>query len=284
MIPSAALAVLMFSDPQLPAIEPVTSAESQTASPEGTDLPFRVPRDPSIPVVTMTFADPRFAPPAEAELAIYADGRVTATAEPASRRLLTARLPAHEWRKIQNVLFVENDLLSCQTEELSDAIQSLRRQRRRPQPGPDAAVTIFGIRGENMSHELRCHAVGLTATQLPDLPEVQRLYACQQCLQNVVNVVRAGGYERVRRTLETVNTHLEQQLPDHGPLSPDELCLVDSHPDGTRYLQFSRIPCPGSSSRNADHLQSQDRFLMVSVYERPGFPLEISIIGDTASR
>jgi len=283
MILSAACAASMFFDTELRAVEPEPAGGSASASPDGNVLPFRVPRDPAIPVITMTFADPRFAAPQVAELSIFADGRVTATAEPASHRLVTTQLPQSEWLKVQNVLFVENDLLNCQTEELTETIRTLRRRRRRPQPGPDAAVTIFKVNGENLSHELRCHAVGLTATQLPDLPEIQCLSTCQQCLQNLVNVVRAGGYERVHRTLETVNTRLERQLPGCGPLSPDELRLVDSQPDGTRYLQFSRIP--GMESYREDNvsgLRPADRFLMVSVYERPGRPLEISIIGDSA--
>ncbi len=268
----------------LVAIEP-SGASSQPAEPaDRSVLPFRVPQDPSTPVITMAFADPRFeSPPAVAELSIFADGRVTATAVPSSRRLVTARFPEQEWLKVQKRLFAENELLDFQTDRLQESIDILRRQRRRPQPGPDAAVTILTVRGENFSHEIRCHAVGLTATQFPDLPDIQRLYACQQSLQNVVQVVRAGGYDQVNRTLRAVNTQLGRQIPGSGPLSPDDLRLVDAMPDGTRYLQFSRLPCadrhqPGLSRG----LQSDGRFLMVSVYERPGRPLEISIIGDAA--
>ena len=245
-------------------------------------LPFRLPRDSSTPVITMAFADPRFAAPrAVAELSIFADGRVTATVESSSRRRVTARFPEKEWLKVQKVLFVENDLLGFRTDELADSIDALRRRRRRPQPGPAAAVTILTIRGENFSHEIRCHAVGLTATQFPDLPDIQRFYACQQTLQNIVQVVRAGGYEQIDRTLRAVNTQLGRQIPGCGLLSSGDLRLVDSMPDGTRYLQFSRLPCADSGGRgDPGDLQRADRFLMVSVYERPGRPLEISIIGD----
>ncbi|MBX3438470.1 MAG: hypothetical protein KF861_13340 [Planctomycetaceae bacterium] len=250
---------------------------------ERTATPFALPRDPSTPVVTMTFVDGRSADAVVVEeLMIFADGRVTAAAEPGSRARVSAQLSPSEWLKIQRILFVDNDLLGCQTEPIEDSIAALRRQRQRPQPGPDAAMTVFTVQGDQMKHAVRCHALGLTATQLPDQPEVQRLFACQQCLQNVVHVVRAGGYEQIHRTLESVNTRLARQHPGCGRLSSADLHLVDRHPDGTRYLQFCRMPCPENALQNGGvDLPTDERFLMVSVYERPGQPLEISIVGDT---
>ncbi|MGE4002562.1 MAG: hypothetical protein AB7I48_20370 [Planctomycetaceae bacterium] len=248
-------------------------------------IPFRLPRDMNTPVVTMTFTDPRSASlPPTAELTIFADGRVAVTTETYSRQVVSARLPPGEWLKVQRVLFAENDLLACDSQLLNETIRTLRRHRRRPEPGPEAAVTIITMRGENVANEVRCQAVGLTATQLPDLPEIQRVFACQQCLQNVVHVVRAGGYEQVHQTLETVNTRLQRQLPGCDPLSPDNLSLVDRQPDGTRYLQFSRLPCRGDTpSGHIPGPPPRDHYLLVSVYERPGGPLEISITGESAS-
>jgi hypothetical protein len=268
------------------AVEPSASAGERTVSFEPRGLPFRLPSDPQAPVITMTFADPRAAAlPAVADLTIFADGRVLATAEAYSPRIVAAQLPPAEWRKVQHELFVENDLLGCHTDTLDDAVRILRRERRRPQPGPDAAVTVLRICGDDFAHEVRCHAVGLTATQLPDLADIQRLYACQQCLQNVVHVVRAGGYEQVNRTLEAINTRLERQLPGCGLLSADDLNLVDARPDGSRYLQFSRLPGGRVDSRShSGDLQTDERYLMVSVFERPGRPPEISIFGDTAAQ
>ncbi len=266
------------------AMEPSAASSAPTASPDQGALPFRLPRDPSTPVITMAFADPRFpSPPTVAELSIFANGRVTATADPFSRQLVTTRIPEEEWLKLQKTLFAENDLLSLRTDQLQESIEALRRQRRRPPPGPDAAVTLLTVRGEAFAHEIRCHAVGLMANQFPDLSDIQRLDACQQVLQNVVRVVRAGGYDEVNRTLQAVNTRLGREVPGSGPLSTDDLRLVDSMPDGTRYLQFSRLPRVDCGTDGGPRgLQSDDPFLMVSVYERPGRPPEILIIGDRA--
>lgn len=216
------------------------------------------------------------------EIAITADGHVTVKADARSARTVTGQLPEDEWRRIQQVLFVQNRIMDCETRVMEHEIAVLRRQRRRPAPGPDSAITIFTVRGADREQRIHCHALGLTATQLPDLQSVQSLYACQECLQNVVKVVRAGGYEQVEETLSSVNQKLERQLPGTDPLSSDDLNLVDARPDGTKYLQFSRLPATISANGTLSGLRASDRYLMVSVYERPGRPLEISIIGDTA--
>lgn len=276
----AASAAGLLPQSDVLAVDPAGGAELRASKTDS--LRFVMPGDPSIPVITMAFVNLNWNPPPVKELAIFPDGRVTATIDAVSHRMITAQLPESEWEKIQKMLFDEHDLLRFETNALDEMIDSLRRQRQRPQPGPEADVTIITIRGEDFLHEVKCHAVGLTATQLPDLPEIQSLFACQQCLQNVVHVVRAGGYERVHRTLESVNTRLERKLPGCGPLCSQDLRLVDSHPDGTRYLQFARGPYLSESrGQNLGGLQSDEQFLMVSVYERPGRPLEISIIGES---
>ncbi len=260
--------------PSSQAVEPVTPL---------TVLPARAS---SQPMITMSFVqvgragNPRVTP----EIAIDADGRVAVTLDARSSQAMTSQLPLDVWQHVQHVLFVEHRLLDCETAVMEEQIMQLRRQRRRPAPGQDAAVTVVRVHEENGDREIRCHALGLTATQLPDLKSVQDLYACEQCLQNVVKVVRAGGYEQVQQTLTSVNQRLERQLPGTDPLSSHDLNLVDARPDGTKYLQFARMPGSTGHSGTLSNLRTQDRYLMVSVYERPGRPLEISIIGDSAAQ
>ncbi len=249
-------------------------------------LTLQPSRDASQPMITMTFKSPGRAAVRQVvpELSIYADGRVTVTTDARSSRTTTSQMPQDEWRHVQQELFVENRLLDFETSVMEEQIFQLRRQRRRPAPGQDAAVTVITVHGANVDREIRCHALGLTATQLPDLHCVQHLHACQECLQNIVKVVRAGGYEQVEQTLTTVNQRLERHLPGTDPLSSHDLNLVDARPDGTKYLQFSRLPQSTGNSGTLSGLRAQERYLMVSVYERPGRPLEISIIGDTAAQ
>lgn len=245
---------------------------------------FRLPRDLTTPVVSMTFVDSRAGTDPASELAIYADGRVEVTSEPYSRDVIGTQLPPREWLRVQRVLFVENDLLHCDSQLLAATIDRLRFERRRPCPGPEAAVTVISLRGENIANQVRCHAVGLTASQFPDLPEIQRVFVCQQCLQNIVHVVRAGGYEQLEQTLQTVNTKLQRQLPGSQPLQPDNLSLVDRRPDGTQFLQFSRLSCPASDgSGEFSRSSAANQYLLVSVYDRPDGLLEISIVGDSAA-
>ncbi|MCA9023873.1 MAG: hypothetical protein KDA86_01545 [Planctomycetaceae bacterium] len=262
-------------------LSPFTQAVEPLAS-----SPLQPSHDPTQPMVTMTFISPgqdgsrRVTP----EVAIYADGRVAVTSDARSSRTTTSQIPLEQWRSVQHQLFVKNRLLDFETSTMDDQIYELRQQRRRPAPDRNADVTVITVHGTNVDHEIRCHALGLTATQLPDLPCVQHVYACQECLQNIVKVVRAGGYEQVEQTLSTVNEKLERQLPGTNPLSSQDLNLVDARPDGTKYLQFSRLPGSTGTNGTLSGLRPQDRFLMVSVYERPGRPLEISIIGDTAAQ
>ncbi|MCA9075816.1 MAG: hypothetical protein KDA93_12335 [Planctomycetaceae bacterium] len=240
----------------------------------------------SSPLITMTFVMPEQGAARQSmpEIAITADGRVSVRADARSPRTVTGQLPADEWRRIQHVLFVQNRMMDCEARVMEQEIADLRRQRRRPAPGADSAITVFTLKGATGEQTIRCHALGLTATQLPDLQCVQSLCACQECLQNVVKVVRAGGYEQVEETLSTVNQKLKRQLPGTDPLSSEDLNLVDARPDGTKYLQFSRLPATTNANGTLSGLRASEQYLMVSVYERPGRPLEISIIGDTASQ
>lgn len=206
-------------------------------------------------------------------LTIEADGRacVCLDGNPATCR--TARIPEAELQTLLNDLLVRQRLLDCQTAAIERTVREARRQRRRPQPGRDAATTVIRVRTASGAHEVRCHALGLTASQLSDLEPLRRLFACQQRLQNVAAIVRAGGYEQVHAVVTAANTQLKRQAPEAGLLTCRDLNLVDLRPDGSRYLQFSRVP-------DLDGLQPAGGFVMVSVYQTPGRQPEITVTAD----
>ena len=125
----------------------------------------------SSPLITMTFVMPEQGAARQSmpEIAITADGRVSVRADARSPRTVTGQLPADEWRRIQHVLFVQNRMMDCEARVMEQEIADLRRQRRRPAPGADSAITVFTLKGATGEQTIRCHALGLTATQLPDL-------------------------------------------------------------------------------------------------------------------
>jgi hypothetical protein len=247
-------------------------------SPLETD--FRWPSDPRVPMVELHLWNGRLPQePSRPELVLYPDGRVVVTASCGNPRTLSDQLPNAELHSLLHTLVTECQLLQCRSELLDRDVRVLRAARQRPTPGPDAGMTLIRLRGDGMTHEIRCAAVGLTATQLPDLKPLQQVYDGQRRLENVASIVRAGGYRHVQGLVDSVNAYLRESRPGTLPLTCRELCLCDTQPDGTRYLQFSRMPGP-PESLPGQGLQPDEEFLMVSVYAPPHRPLEILVSGD----
>lgn len=250
-----------------------------TAAAERAAATFRVPRDRHQPLIELDFIDAASATDRQRrpELTIFVDGAVQVAQQPGSNRTLTGRMPADELQRLIRELLVTRDLLGCRTDDLSRQITAVRRARRRPAPPPDAAVTMVRMHGEGGTHEVRCHGLGMTANQFPDLTAVQDLFACQQRLENVIAVIRAGGYDAIQPVLSAANRHLQHRVPSAEPLTARDLTMVDVRGDGSRYLQFSRVASAPTAATPADGLPPLERFLIVSVSQRPGRSPEISI-------
>lgn len=240
-------------------------------------LPIALSQDAAAPVIVLDFDDALSAASRRDDLylAIYADGQAIVSAAGEQGRQIKGVIPQPEFRQLLSALFVEYDLLNCRTSELQQSIRSARRERQRPEPGSDAATTVIRVRSTAGAFEVRCHALGLTANQLPELTQVQDLFACQQRLQNVAAIIRAGGYEHVNAVLSSANRRLQSEAPRAESLTMADLSLVDLRPDGTRYLQFSRLP-------GADGLQPHGGFVMISVYQPPGQSPEITVTADAS--
>lgn len=240
-------------------------------------LPIQLPRDLSTPVIVLDFEDvpPNGQPQHDLYLAIYADGKVIVSVAGGEGGKIADRMPQREFQELLRDLFVDRRLLECRTTQLQHDIRSARRERQRPEPGRDAATTVIRIRSSDASHEIRCHALGLTASQLPELLQVRDLFDCQQRLENVAAIIRAGGYDNVNAVLSAANQKMRQQAPRSELMTCRELSLVDLRPDGSRYLQFVRFP-------NADGLQPVGGFVMVQVYQTPGGEPEITVTADAS--
>ena len=235
-------------------------------------LPMQLPQDSATPIVVMDFEGPTGS---DQFLAIYTDGRTIVSVAGEPGRQITGHIPPREFEQLLSFLLVESQLLRCETNQMQREVRAARRARQRPEPGRDAATTVIRVRGADAAHEVHCRALGLTASQLPELTQVQDLFACQQRLENVAAVIRAGGYEDVNAVLSAANRKLKEQAPHSDLLTCRELSLVDIRADGTRYLQFARFP-------NADGLQPVGGFVMVSVYQSPGRPPEITVTADAS--
>ena len=264
LAPPQALALLFALSASALAVDPLAR------------LPMQFPQDAATPVIIMDFEGPSLSDPGRDQfLAIYGDGRTIVSVPGEPGRQISGQIPAREFEQLLSCLLLENRLLRCESSQMQREIRAARRARQRPEPGRDAATTVIRVRGVDADHEVRCHALGLTASQLPELAQVQDLFACQQRLENVAAVIRAGGYDNVNAVLSAANRKLKQQAPHSDLLTCRELSLVDVRADGTRYLQFARFP-------NADGLQPVGGFVMVSVYQSPGRPPEITVTADAS--
>ena len=135
-------------------------------------LPVRLPQDQSSPVIVLDFDDhtPRSGRQPH-YLAIYANGKAVVSSADGRGQRVTNHVPAAQLHEILTCLLVENQLLDVESSQLQRQIRAVRQERQRPQPGSDAATTVLRIRTAKGAHEIRCHAVGLTANQLPDLSQ-----------------------------------------------------------------------------------------------------------------
>jgi hypothetical protein len=240
---------------------------------QGSSVPTVQPQIAAVPVIVLDFENSSRSLARNPYLTIYSDGRAVVSVPEEGSASHTGRIPPHELRDLLDDLFAEYALLECWSEELAAEIRQARLERRRPQPGPDAGTTIVRVRTKSGLREIRCHALGLTASQLPDLERVRRLFASQQRLQNVADIIRAGGYDRVEAVLSAANSRLHEQAPLVQSLTPRDLSLVDLRPDGSQYLQFLRSPDEGG-------LQPDGRFVMVLVRQSPGSEPEITVTAD----
>ena len=247
------------------------AVETESTAPNG------VSRDTSVPAIILIFAEADSPSPKQQQqsLAIFADGRAVVASADGRGRRISGQIPEHELKTLFQDLIVERRLLEIESGALKRSVRAARLERRRPDPDPDAATTLIRVRTEKGTHEIQCHALGLTASQLPDLTDVADLFACQRRLENVAAIIRAGGYDHVETVLKTANRRLRRQAPTVDRLTCRDLSLVDLRPDGTRYLQFSRVP-------DSQGLQPVGGFVMVSIYQSPGRPPEIIVTADAS--
>ncbi len=269
------LVILVTNTPHSPAQEQRSRQIRQAARVDSES--FQLPADRAMPVIELAFIEGG-QESRSPDLIIFADGAVRLRSPSNAATQLSGRLPQREMQSVLHELLVDLDLLNCDTHALAGEIDEARRQLQRPVPGPDAALTVIRLHGEAGTHEIRCHALGLTASQFPHLAGVQRLFCAEQRLCNVMAVVRAGGYEVVEEAVRDANVHLQSRLPREAPLSCRHLCFADVRDDGSRFLQFSRFePATSSQFPGASAQMSLERVLMVSVSQSPGKSPQVRI-------
>ncbi len=241
---------------------------------------FRASQDGSRPLVELDFVDGQAADAdnSEPDLTIYGDGSVRVYAANTNQGILRGQIPRAELQALLQDLLVNWDLTRCETAQLSREIDVARRQLQRPIPGPEAALTIIRIYGETEPHEVRCHALGLTANQFLHLPDLQNLFLAEQRLSNVMAIIRGGGYEVVEHAANLANHQLLQRLPSAPPLSCRHLSFAIAHEDGSRFLQFSRFePVSAPTVSRVPVPPAVEGMLLVSVMQSPGQSPQISI-------
>ena len=222
-----------------------------------------------VPVVEMWFVSAEM-PPAQPELAVYSNGAVRVHV--GSGQYLDGVLSQQQVQDLQRELLVD-----CQLQVLSSPAISAEIQEASDVTGltwmiPRADDTVIRVRqADGRFHEVRCHAVGLLASRFPSAQGLQNVHRAQQRLQNVRAVLQVGGNEAAEGLAQYATRSVRQQSPGLPELTPGDLAMVRSFPDGTRYIQFCRPMSDGTAIEVSP--------LIVSVTEAPGEPPRVSVFG-----
>jgi hypothetical protein len=118
---------------------------------------------------------------------------------------------------------------------------------------------------------LRCPAAGLLAERFPAVASLQAFVTLEQRAANLSSVVQCGGQDEAKKLCAAANERLLAEHPDAAAWSIDDLMMVRSHADGSRFVQFRRHDEPNGPS-------STREYWTTCLFESPGRPARVTVI------
>lgn len=132
----------------------------------------------------------------------------------------------------------------------------------------DSILTVTGDRGPS---EVRCPAAGLLAERFPEAVRLREFSQLQQRAQNVGCVVQCGGRERAAELCTAANQKLLADYPTAERWTVEELTMVRTLRNGSRFVQFRR------AHENAG-AQEGGECWTTCIYESPGRPAQVTVL------
>ncbi|MHC4223019.1 MAG: hypothetical protein ACYSX0_03895 [Planctomycetota bacterium] len=168
-------------------------------------------------------------------LAILADGTVR-VARP--HGVLKAKLTEEELQKLLRFAIDERRIFEFDGKAVREEI---RKQKGDRDPMVlDAADTVITIHLQKRKACASFHALQFVAGQHPKIQALQDLRAIERHLENLVQVVVAGGRAEVAKLMGRANEELKRRQPTVAPLKVEELVRANVWKNKGKDLLFER--------------------------------------------
>ncbi|SFJ37373.1 hypothetical protein [Planctomicrobium piriforme] len=227
--------------------------------------PIALPDDPSAAVVELWYV--QNGQLKEPEVAVFASGRVRVNVGDGS---LWGDLTPAELQSLLTDLLNRDGIAALRTEAIQTEIEAASTRTGLSCVIDQSGDTIIRIRTATTVYRVDGHAVGLLAARFPEVASLQQLYAAQRRLENVRAVVMVGGPAAAERLAKLAQSQIQVNHSEHLEVTPQNLSMVRSLADGTRFCQFL-IPCV-REDRPSDRV--------ISVFECPGEAPRVSVLPD----
>lgn len=229
----------------------------------GAEHAIRLPSDAAQPVIEMWYVD--MATGAQPEVIVYAGGKVWIRV---GEGAIWGQLTGPEFETLLRSLWDGDQISELSTDTISREIATEAERLGLTSQVIGATETVLRIRTQEKLMQVRAPSVGILATRFPQAQSLQRLASAQRRLENLRAVTMAGGQDSARQLATLAQQKL---LAEHGEsvtVTSENLTMVRSLPDGTRFCQFV-VPSEQFAGRNSH---------VVSLFESPGDSPRISVL------
>jgi len=219
---------------------------------------FELPRDPKAVVILLRYEGGFLAPTKVPPLEIRRDGTVRVAVGDTA---VEGKLTEEELRSLVRFAVVEHRFFGFDPKAVAGEI---RQESEDPELiVEDAATTAITIAIEGRRATKSWHALGFAARRHPKIAALQDLRAIERRLENVVQIVHAGGSDAAKELLALANAHLKREHEGVAALELTDLVRFHRGKKGDKDVLFER--------------EEQERVVRVSVHVPSEGAVQVSV-------
>jgi len=190
------------------------------------DIPL--PQDKSAAVVTLDFRG-GFGPPRQDSrppLTIFADARVRVVDTAGTVSPLETKMSAEELQDLLRFAIDDHKFFDFDEAMATREVLAESKKAEFSFAVSDGIETVIRIRTAEQEHEARFYVLSDHARAYPDAKLVRDLQAVEERLSHLLNIVRAGGRDRIAEVLKAANDYLKTAYPAVPAVSEDDFLYV----------------------------------------------------------
>lgn len=187
------------------------------------------------PIITMDFRGSRMKRIDDAPtLSIYADGRVVMPQTYKHSRAYSGQISQTEMQSLLDEIVGEHRFFSYDEEKVASKLAALPDGEVLP---AHLSTTVITVKANNQSKSVSYYGLGNQRT----VAETEDLLAIRNRLEQIMSVMKLGGYEEAGRWLALANRELHANDPQAQALQLKDLRSAAIHNDGSAYVRFARV-------------------------------------------